>query len=227
MLIPIFGGRLEEDRRLSDLRRVIPGQCRPDYNPDRGCMDGTRVEILKEITDWAIDNTAHGHFLWLHGLAGSGKSSIAASVCYQLNKRADGRQYLGASFFCKRDDKYLRHPTLVLPKIAADLSNSFPQFAKIIAAALSDDPNLATTEAMTRQFADLFKGPLVKLSKSNRDPFVIVVDALDEMGTDDDRRRLITILYEMSELTPWLKIILTSRPDPDIRRFFDRRAQKF
>jgi hypothetical protein len=31
----------------------------------------------------------------------------------------------------------------------------------------------------------------------------------------------------MSELVPWLKIILTSRPDPDIRQFFERPGRNF
>jgi hypothetical protein len=50
---------------------------------------------------------------------------------------------------------------------------------------------------------------------------VIVIDALDEVGSGD-RRRLIMILHEMSMLAPWLKIVLTSRLDPDICRVFDQ-----
>lgn len=222
-----FSYPIEEDRRLDALRRVIPSECRPSYNPDNGCMEGTRVEILNEIVDWVINTNSPQRLFWLHGLAGTGKTAIACSVCHKLSEREDGRQYLGASFFCKRDDKYLRNPTLVLPKIAASLATSFPAYGKLVAAAISNDPELPAVEAITCQFTDLFKGPLKKLFTLNRDPLAIVIDALDEMGTDDDRRRLIAILNELSELAPWLKIILTSRPDPEIRRFLERPERNF
>jgi hypothetical protein len=190
-------------------------------------MEGTRVEILNEIIDWVVNGDSSEHLWWLHGLAGTGKSAIANSVCHKLNERDDGRQYLGASFFCKRDDKYLRNPTLVLPKIAANLASSYPAYGKFVAAALLNDPDLAATEGITRQFTDLFKGPLTNLCQHGRDSLVIVIDALDEIGSDEDRRRLITIFHEMSQLAPWLKIVLTSRPDPDIRRFFDQPRRVF
>jgi hypothetical protein len=120
-----------------------------------------------EIIDWVITGDSSEHLWWLHGLAGTGKSAIANSVCHKLNERVDGRQYLGASFFCKRDDKYLRNPTLVLPKIAANLASSYPAYGKLVAAALSNDPDLAATQAITRQFTDLFQGPLTKLIQTH------------------------------------------------------------
>jgi len=106
-------------------------------------MEGTRVDILNEIIDWVIHSNSPHHLLWLRGLAGTVKSAMASSVCYMRNERADGRQYLGASFFCKRDDKYLRNPTLVLPKITANLASSYPAYGKLVAAAFSNDPDLA------------------------------------------------------------------------------------
>jgi hypothetical protein len=185
-------------------------------------MERTRVDILKEIDEWVINPNDPDHLLWLHGPAGSGKSAIASSVCHQLHRRADGRRYLGASFFCKRDDKYLRNPMLVLLKIAMNLADAFPAFAKVVAAALSNDHNLTEIDAIRPQFTGLIKGPLTQLPKCDRDPFVIVVDALDELETADGRRQLIAIFYEMSGLAPWLKIILTSRPDPDFGHFFNQ-----
>src|SRR5215469_15126382 len=75
-------------------------------NTEKLCLDGTRKEVLTEITDWAnnVDGKAPP-ILWLHGLAGSGKSSIAHTIasrfkelerlgsffCFDRNKLADGR----------------------------------------------------------------------------------------------------------------------------------------
>ena len=217
----------DEERHLESLRRVIPVECKANYNPERGCMQGTRVGILKEISEWVVNPNSPERLLWLHGPTGSGKSAIASSVCHQLHMRTDGRQYLAASFFCKRDDQYLRNPTLILPKVAMDVADVFPAFAKAVATLLSNDRSLAKTEALRPQFTGLIKGPVTELAWGNREPLVIVVDALDEIGTAEDRRQLIAIFHEMSGLTPWLKVILTSRPDPDIRRFFNRPGQTF
>ena len=56
------------------------------------CMDGTRVNILKQVHDWIADNEAP-NILWLKGSPGAGKSAIAASVVASLG------QCRGPSFF--------------------------------------------------------------------------------------------------------------------------------
>jgi len=189
-------------------------------------MPGTRVDVLGFINDWVMDPDSSESLLWLHGLAGAGKSAIASSVCHQLKERADGRQCLGASFFCKHDDKHLRDPALILPRIVTDLSTAYPTFGKAVAAALSKTPTL-NTDAMMLQFKGLIKEPLTSLAESGQGPLVVVVDALDECGTAEDRRRLISILREMSGLAQWLKIVVTSRRDPDIRNAFSEPGNAF
>jgi len=125
-------------------------------------MPDTRVEVLKEIEEWVIEPNSAEHLLWLHGPAGSGKSAIATSACQQLDKRADGRQYLGASFFAKRDDKYLHNATLVLPTIATDLADTFPAFGKAVATLLADDHNLTKMDAMRPQTIAMGSAPNIK-----------------------------------------------------------------
>jgi hypothetical protein len=216
----------EEGVALAELRQVLPKKWRPGYDSAHGCMEGTRLDILKYINDWAMDLHSEP-LLWLHGLAGSGKSAIASSVCQQLDERGDGQQFLGASFFCKRDDKNLRDPALILPRITTELANAFPVFGKAVAAALSKNPNLGTN-TMIRQFQGLIKNPLLQLCCTRpAAPLVIVIDALDESGTAGERRHLISILREMSGLVPWLKIVVTSRPDKDIRNSFAQPGHKF
>ena len=48
------------------------------------CLDGTRVEILKEIVDWINNPDVNvPRIFWLHGQAGRGKSTIAHTVALQ------------------------------------------------------------------------------------------------------------------------------------------------
>ena len=41
------------------------------------CLPGTRTDLLKSITEWVTDPTSKHNVLWLHGVAGCGKSTLA------------------------------------------------------------------------------------------------------------------------------------------------------
>jgi hypothetical protein len=66
---------------------------------DARCHSDTRVELLREIYDWADDVDGKCIF-WLKGMAGTGKSTISRTVAQALADQ--GR--LGASFFFKRGE---------------------------------------------------------------------------------------------------------------------------
>jgi polynucleotide 5'-kinase involved in rRNA processing len=83
--------------RMQTLRKLHPVAM--DSSGRTECLPNTRLDILNRITDW-ITNPHDGHnVLWIHGLAGSGKSTIATSVANlfrDLNR-------LGAFVFFNRD----------------------------------------------------------------------------------------------------------------------------
>ncbi len=54
---------------------------------------------------------------------------------------------------------------------------------------------------------------------------VFVIDALDECGDARSRPDLLKVLTNAAAHAPWLKIIITSRTDIDIQRFFDSLVQ--
>ena len=96
-----------------------------------------------------------------------------------------------------------------------------------MAIALQEDPDLGKSAIML-QFNGLIKGPLAQVVRpSVTGPLVVVIDALDECGTEGTRQQLLVNFLEMSSLTRWLKIILTSRPNEDIRTHFDKAVRKF
>ena len=61
-------------------------------------MKDTRVEVLRKFMDW-IKNDPNSIF-WLAGMAGTGKTSIAISLCRML--QGDHDVLLGGTFFCSR-----------------------------------------------------------------------------------------------------------------------------
>jgi hypothetical protein len=180
-------------------------------------MEDTRKSRLKEISDW-VANKPEGKYLlqsntsWIYGLPGIGKTSLAHSICASLH---DQRQLAGA-FFCRRDDPNLSEPKNVLPTLIHKLAETFPPFRRIVADYLRNDPHLTPESMNDSLFLDL----LDKLRKRPNDSLVFVIDAFDECGDDYSRPRLLKLLTSAATRASWLKIIITSRPETDIRRFF-------
>ncbi|KAG8723258.1 hypothetical protein FRC09_004087 [Ceratobasidium sp. 395] len=184
------------------------------YDPDQQCIAGTRLGIINELSTWAQRPNADPRLAWVHGPAGFGKSSIATSVCMRL----DGGT-LGASFFCKRDSPELRDPRRVLTTIAYQLAIRWKPYRNAVMAAIREDPELHTHHLQALYDA-LFGSPLKMLSKQNRGILVLVVDALDECGDPATRKPLLRCLQDLSQLTHFLRVVITSRPDLDIQEFF-------
>jgi len=185
-------------------------------------MDGTRKSRLKEIVDWVAhqsekDDPPQSNTYWIYGLPGIGKTSLAHSICASLHDQGQ----LAGAFFCRRDDPNLGDPRNILPSLIYKLARVYPPFRSITANYLRSDPNL-TSESMKDSFLlDL----LDNLPKRPNDSLVFVIDAFDECGDDLSRPRLLRLLTGAAMRASWLKIIITSRPEADIRRFFDGLTQ--
>jgi len=185
-------------------------------------MEGTRISRLKEIVDWAANKSEEKGLLqsntyWIYGLPGIGKTSLAHSICASLH---DQRKLAGA-FFCRRDDPNLSEPRNIVPTLIHKLAEIFPPFRAIVANCLRNDPNLTPESMKDSLFTDL----LDHLPKRPNDFLVFVIDAFDECGDDRSRLRLLKLLTGVATRASWLKIIITSRPEADIRQFFDGLTQ--
>lgn len=147
-----------------------------------------------------------------------GKSTIAASVC----RRFDGDKALGAHFFCKRDDPDCRAPEQVLNTIIFCLALQYEPYGKVIASAIEADVRLPEAP-LAQRYTYLIEQPLRGLESKNIRPAgvcFVVVDALDECEKGDGRRLLLTYLPKLSQIVSWVRVVVTSRPDQDIKRAF-------
>ena len=52
-------------------------------------------------------------------------------------------------------------------------------------------------------------------------PLVFVIDALDECGNAQNRLGILRVLNEAATQAPWLRLIITCRPEADIQAFFN------
>jgi len=206
---------VEQQLLLSRLKDV-----KTDYDRDLCCMEGTRKSLLGEIIAWVtngLEQTDGGNTYWIYGLPGIGKTSLAHSLCSRLHDK----EQLAGAFFCQRDDQELRDPSNILPTLVHKLTILFPPFRRIVADYLDNDPNV-TLESMGPTIFLYFIRKLPRLPKKT---LVFVIDALDECGSTQSRPGILNALTEAASRAPWLKFIITSRPEVDIQRFFDDPTQ--
>ncbi|QRV96723.1 WD40 repeat-like protein [Ceratobasidium sp. AG-Ba] len=213
---------VDEHVQRALLEKLKPvGRAR--YDTSRACIPGTREGVIQDLIHWVKSFERSGtldekkRLLWVYGQAGLGKSAVATSLCQAL----DDERLLSASFFCKRDDPKRRNAQRALSTIIYWIASRHATYASSLRKALEEDPVLPSSP-LQMQFDKLFVDLLSPLTSSAQDTcHVIVVDALDECGPDADRRQLLRFLVRMSELVPWLRVVITSRPDSDIKSFFD------
>ena len=115
----------------------------------------------------------------------------------------------------------MSEPINILPTFIYKLAILFPPFRSIVAKHLRDDPNLTPESLKGSFFLDFIRS----LPRHPGHTLVFVIDALDECGDPTGRARLLKVLTNTAAQVSWLKIIITSRTEVDIQRFFDTLAQ--
>ena len=194
-----------------------------------GCMEGTRVDVLDRVFRWIRDPKAQLIF-WLGGMAGTGKTAIAWSICERV--RVDDVLYLGGSIFCSRStgSATQRDVRCVIPTLAQLFARQSDEFAAALAVELKDEPDLAYKQVKV-QIERLLRKPLAALSSLAK-TVVFVVDALDECGDQPTANSandssgahaavsdMLEALIDFSRSSANLpvKFIVTSRPETHIR----------
>jgi hypothetical protein len=181
-------------------------------------MEDTRVQLLADIMSWAESPTSPVVF-WLNGLAGTGKSTLARTMCERLAEKG----LLGASFFMSRQVEERRHAPNVLRTLAHQFSRHQPAFFDAISATLRDSPELALSESLQKLTTELLVKPAGVFAVNTG--LLIVIDAMDECSEDRSGRpggELLPILLRgLQKLSGRVKLLLTSRAEPEIARMFE------
>ena len=209
--------RVEQQLLLERLEPVKAG-----YDLDHRCMEGTRQFILNRIMAWVADTQGkhdgpRGNTYWFYGSPGIGKTSLAHSICASLHDRGQ----LAGAFFCRRDDPNLSKHRNILPTLINKLAGVFPPFRTIVVNHLRNDPNLSPESMKGALFLDFIR----EVPRQPKHAHVFVIDALDECGDNRSRPALLKVLTDAAVCAPWLKVIITSRPEADIQRFFGALSQ--
>ncbi|KAG9092921.1 hypothetical protein FS749_015339 [Ceratobasidium sp. UAMH 11750] len=204
----LHDAQLVEMRPVKEARYDACGKGRRNR-----CTPGTRVPVLEALVNWANDE-AGAKVYWMNGMAGTGKTTIACSLCYTLK---DTNQ-LAASFFCSRQLPGCRDVSRIVPTLAYQLARRSPIFKHQLCQVLEDDPDICSVD-VARQFEMLINEPLRKMDQAiQEDRMVIVVDALDECSDSSGAQLVLDALFQFAADLP-VKFFVTCRPDPTL---FDR-----
>ena len=181
------------------------------------CTDGTRVKILEDITKWANDcSLASPRVFWLTGQAGSGKTTIAYTIAKRFEEGGDAT-VLGGNFLCSRQFQETQSQTRIIPTIAYQLAHKCESYANALHVVNKFN---AVNHEVSSQMKNLLVGPW-QLSRASRHPevppYLIVIDALDEIKGDGGSAFLRDLLITIEEYDlRGFKFLVTSRLDPRV-----------
>jgi hypothetical protein len=195
------------------------------------CHEHTRKAVQDDIFSW-MSHGSPDEILWLTGPAGAGKSAIMGTVCDKL-KQSD--QLLATFFFAAylgRTSKQSFVTTLAYqlqrhPRTRDSMSQA-------MLTAICHDPAVFQM-SLEEQLEILILQPL-RSSRSRTPyrsglPMAIIIDGVDECGEatygdsgrsrqDDQNEVLSVLLQAINEPAFPFRIIIASRPETWIRRFF-------
>ena len=183
-------------------------------NEAKKCLDGTRTEILNEIIDWInIKDAAIPRIFWLYGQAGKGKSAIAHTIALH----AQNVGMLGSCFCFSRVRQHEELHMKLFPTIAHDLAGRNLRLRLLLDEVVSQNYSSTKRPNIVEEWQMLILKPLSRLEGFFTGNVVVVIDALDESGTEHTREAILHVLTTYSaELPANIRILLTSRPFLDI-----------
>jgi AAA ATPase domain len=205
------------DLDLSDMRYAKGAR----FDPAKGCLPGTRKEIIKEICEWV--NNPNGkdvpRIFLLTGVAGSGKSTIAHTIA----RLFDRLERLGSSYCFDHADQVNRRPSNLFVTIALDMAHLDSHWKTSLCHEVKGNRSLRTTLAAIEQFERFILEPARALTTIG--PIVLVIDAVDESGDEASRKAILDILAKrVSDLPLNFRVLITARPEQDIVDAFDNNS---
>jgi hypothetical protein len=201
--------RTGRDQLLSTLKSVEMHE----YNR-KACLAKTRQDVITTITSWIADESSdRKSVLWLYGLAGSGKSTLSTTIAWMMQDL----HRLGAFFFFDRDIPERNAATLIRT-LAYQLALFDAHIGRKISSIVENNPRIAE-RPLDFQWACLLSAEALQSLQWSRGPIILVIDALDECGSETDRKMLMQVLSKgFSDLPPFIRVMVVSRQQPDIQR---------
>jgi len=199
-----------------------------ERQPHPKCLERTRVDLLKYIHQ--LLDEENNQLIWLHGVAGVGKSAVAFTVAEKMRdlkvtKDTNVEKRLAGTFFFSRKNTKRCTAGYFFATLAYQLATNFPSIRNDMNGIIRDNPALLDPDTpLCDQMEALFLRPLRKLQPRLRGcpPLSFVIDALDECTSEHELTDLILSLARALREPdlPVTHILLTSRSESHISKTF-------
>ena len=187
----------------SNLTEKIQGLCNKFQH-------GTRQWFFDQLSTW-FDDKQQSRVMILTAVPGVGKSVLAAKVCEMYEKR----EKLAACHFFDFKNPDHSNPQRIVRSLFNQMCHNIKGFRDKLPEILQCEHS--SPYSLSDAFRVLLNDPLHALDRP--EPVLIVIDALDESKTDIKNEFLGLISEKFPELPPWVKILMTSRPELQVRNY--------
>ena len=165
-------------------------------------LPGTRQWLFDKLTIWFTSKDSNSRVMILTADPGFGKSVFAAEVC----KMYAGQ--LAACHFCQYNQTDCRNPRMIIESLASIMCDNVSGFKAKLSDLLK---RRHSKETLSDAFRVFINDPLHALE--DREPMLLVIDALDESEVEGKSKFLELISDEFPKLPSWIKILITTRPE--------------
>ena len=173
-------------------------------------LPGTRQWLFDKLSTWFTNKDSNSRVMILTAGPGVGKSVFAAEVC----KRYAGQ--LAACHFCQYNQTDYRNPRMIIESLASIMCDNVPGFEVKLNDLLK---RRHSRETLPDAFRVFINDPLRVLE--DREPMLLVIDALDESEVGGKSEFLELISDEFPKLPSWMKILITTRPELPVQEKLD------
>ncbi|CAB4035599.1 E3 ubiquitin- ligase DZIP3 [Paramuricea clavata] len=199
-----------ETEKVSDVDKL--GKC--DFSGIRKSLNdeflpGTRQWLFDKLSSWFTDKNSDSTVMILTAGPGVGKSVFAAEVCRMYAEEGQ----LAACHFCQYKNSDYRDPRMIIESLASIMCENVKGFKAKLDEQLQ---RRHSRETLSDAFRVLLNDPLYALEE--REPMLLVIDALDESMVAGKSELLELISEEFPKLPQWIKILITSRPELTVKK---------
>ncbi|KZP27208.1 hypothetical protein FIBSPDRAFT_321286 [Athelia psychrophila] len=196
------------------------GSCGVDLGSLSLCLPGTRRDVIDEIHEWALHPSKgdDSNVMWVYGVAGTGKSALAATVATQFSEMGRLGAFVG---FDRASSPEQSQPYPIVKALARQLAECDGRLRASIIQIINDRTKAPVLRApLSEQFDRLIVKPLASIpALAGEGPIVVVLDALYECGRPNDWVSFLKVLVGQTESLPSnLRFIITSRTANGIQK---------
>ncbi|THU78247.1 hypothetical protein K435DRAFT_876845, partial [Dendrothele bispora CBS 962.96] len=183
------------------------------------CMEGTREQLLQDLEEWTINGTTK--IAWIFGIAGTGKSAVAVSLASRVREHLKSSVSLALTFHCVKGEETSKL-SLLVPTICYQLARICPSYGDTLLDIFNGDPSLNGPSLPVADQLNMFMNPANFNKEVMNKTIMIIIDGLDEWGSEVEREILLNSLVTLCTKVFMLKIVISSRPHSDIKEALEK-----